>query len=54
MIAMERERIQSALAACKGRVSGPSGAATKLGLPPSTLDSRIKALQIDKRRFPVS
>ena len=27
------------------------GAATKLGLPPSTLDSRIKAVQIDKRRF---
>ena len=30
MIAMEKERIEAALAACKGRVSGPSGAATKL------------------------
>jgi len=39
------------LAECKGRVSGASGAAVKLGLPPSTLDSKIRALKIDKRRF---
>jgi len=51
MISQEKDLIEAALAECKGRVSGTSGAAIKLGLPPSTLDSRIRALQIDKRRF---
>ena len=51
MISQEKELIEAALAECKGRVSGSSGAAVKLGLPPSTLDSKIRALQIDKRRF---
>jgi hypothetical protein len=36
---------------CKGRVSGPFGAASRLGVPSSTLESKIKALNIDKRRF---
>jgi formate hydrogenlyase transcriptional activator len=43
--------IEAALAETKGRVSGPSGAAAKLGIPPSTLDSKIKSLNIDKDRF---
>jgi len=47
----EREIIEAALAETKGRVSGPSGAAAKLRIPPSTLETRIKALDIDKRRF---
>ena len=47
----ELEIIEAALAASRGRVSGPSGAATKLRIPPSTLDHRIKALGIDKSRF---
>jgi formate hydrogenlyase transcriptional activator len=47
----EREIIEAALASSRGRVSGPSGAAVKLRIPPSTLDHRIKALKIDKRRF---
>jgi DNA-binding NtrC family response regulator len=47
----EREIIESALAESRGRVSGPSGAAVKLGMSPSTLEDRIKALKIDKRRF---
>lgn len=51
MISTEKELIEAALAECKGRVSGPSGAATKLGLPSSTLDSKIRVLRIDKRRF---
>lgn len=51
MINQEKELIEAALAECKGRVSGPHGAALKLGLPASTLDSKIRALQIDKRRF---
>jgi formate hydrogenlyase transcriptional activator len=47
----EREQIEAALAETRGRVAGPSGAAAKLGVPLSTLDRRIKALNIDKRRF---
>jgi formate hydrogenlyase transcriptional activator len=47
----ERELIETALSACKGRVSGPSGAAARLGLPRQTLDSKIRALRIDKHRF---
>jgi hypothetical protein len=34
-----------------GRVYGPSGAAAHLGIPRSTLESRIRALKIDKGRF---
>ncbi|HLX61990.1 MAG TPA: sigma 54-interacting transcriptional regulator [Planctomycetota bacterium] len=49
--AREKEMIEAALAASKGRVSGPSGAATELGLSPSTLESKIRALKIDKYRF---
>jgi transcriptional regulator with GAF, ATPase, and Fis domain len=47
----EREIVEAALTASRGRVSGPSGAAVRLGIPPSTLDHRIKALKIDKTRF---
>ena len=51
MTSQEKELIEAALAECKGRVSGPVGAAAKLGMPPSTLDSKIRALKIDKHRF---
>jgi formate hydrogenlyase transcriptional activator len=47
----ERQMIETALAESRGRVSGPTGAAAKLGLHPSTLDSKIRALRIDKHRF---
>ncbi|MPZ20607.1 MAG: GAF domain-containing protein [Luteitalea sp.] len=47
----ERDSIEAALAEAQGRVSGPFGAAAKLGMPSSTLESKIKALNIDKRRF---
>jgi formate hydrogenlyase transcriptional activator len=47
----EREIIEAALAESHGRVSGPSGAAAKLGIPSTTLESKIKALRIDKHRF---
>jgi PAS domain S-box-containing protein len=47
----EREIIEAALAETRGRVSGQSGAAAKLRIPPSTLETRIKALKIDKQRF---
>ena len=47
----EKKAIESALAEAEGQVSGPSGAAAKLGVPPSTLDSKIRALKINKHRF---
>jgi predicted ATPase/transcriptional regulator with GAF, ATPase, and Fis domain len=47
----ERETIEAALAECRARIGGPSGAAAKLGVPPSTLNHRIKALNIEKARF---
>jgi DNA-binding NtrC family response regulator len=47
----EKQIIETALAATRGRVSGPSGAAAKLGIPPSTLDSKIRSLKINKHRF---
>jgi PAS domain S-box-containing protein len=47
----ERERIEAALAESRGRVSGPAGAAVKLGMPSPTLESKIKALKINKHRF---
>ena len=50
----EREMIEAALATTRGRVSGPLGAAEKLGIPASTLETRIKALKIDKLQFKFS
>jgi formate hydrogenlyase transcriptional activator len=47
----ERGIIEGVLVETRGRVWGPSGAAAKLGIPPSTLDHRIKALKINKKQF---
>jgi PAS domain S-box-containing protein len=47
----EREIIETALAECNGRVAGPKGAAAKLGIPRSTLDSKIIQLKIRKHKF---
>jgi formate hydrogenlyase transcriptional activator len=49
----EKEMIEAALAESAGRVSGPGGAATKLGLPRPTLDAKIRRLGINKYRFKV-
>ena len=49
----EREMIEAALAESRGRISGPSGAAARLGIPRQTLDSKIATLQISKVRFKV-
>jgi transcriptional regulator with GAF, ATPase, and Fis domain len=49
--AEERALIEAALRECRGRVSGPSGAAARLGVPGTTLESKIKALKIDKNGF---
>jgi transcriptional regulator with GAF, ATPase, and Fis domain len=47
----ERKIIETALAESKGKVSGPEGAAAKLGIPRSTLETKIKQLGIKKHRF---
>jgi transcriptional regulator with GAF, ATPase, and Fis domain len=49
--AREKVIIEAALRECGGRVSGPSGAAARLGIPGTTLESKIKALKINKNRF---
>ncbi len=47
----EREIIEAALEESRGRISGPSGAAGKLGMPRTTLESKIKNLRINKHQF---
>jgi PAS domain S-box-containing protein len=47
----EKEIIEAALHESRGRVSGPSGAASKLGIHRSTLESKILSLKINKFRF---
>ena len=47
----ERQQIEEALAASRGRVYGVEGAAELLGVPPSTLEARIRRLGIDKHAF---
>jgi formate hydrogenlyase transcriptional activator len=47
----EREMITTALEESRGRISGPSGAAGKLGMPRTTLESKIKSLRINKHQF---
>jgi formate hydrogenlyase transcriptional activator len=49
--AAERRQIEEALRVAFGRVSGVHGAAEALGVPPSTLESRIRRLGIDKYVF---
>jgi formate hydrogenlyase transcriptional activator len=44
----EVEMIEAALAECHGRISGPSGAAGKLGIPRQTLESKLRRLGINK------
>jgi DNA-binding NtrC family response regulator len=47
----ERQMIEAAVAVTRGRIAGPKGAASKLGIPRQTLDSKITALGIDKHRY---
>jgi len=51
LLAHEKEAIESALAQSQGRISGPAGAAAKLGIPDSTLDAKIKRLGIHKQQY---
>ena len=47
----EREFIERALAETEGKVSGPLGAASKLGMSPSALEYKIRLLKINKHQF---
>ncbi|MGH9442732.1 MAG: sigma 54-interacting transcriptional regulator [Thermoanaerobaculia bacterium] len=47
----EKRMIEAMLAQTRGRVSGPSGAAARLQIPSTTLESKIRKLRIDKYRF---
>jgi formate hydrogenlyase transcriptional activator len=49
--AQEKRLIEDALEVCQGRVSGARGAAQRLGIPPATLDNKIRLYHIDKMRF---
>lgn len=49
--AEEKAIIETALRECGGRVYGPAGAAARLGMPRTTLESKIKALKINKNLF---
>jgi formate hydrogenlyase transcriptional activator len=51
LLAQEKKMIEEALKESRGRVFGPTGAAAKLGIPRSTLESKIKSLKINKNRF---
>jgi len=50
-VTQERRIIERALEESRGKVSGPAGAAVKLGIPASTLESRIRSLRINKYSF---
>jgi formate hydrogenlyase transcriptional activator len=51
LLVQEKDMIEAALQDTRGRVSGPTGAAVKLGIPRSTLESKIRLLKINKNRF---
>ncbi len=51
LLVQEKNMIEAALKDTGGRVSGPTGAAVKLGIPRSTLESKIRSLNINKNRF---
>jgi PAS domain S-box-containing protein len=54
LLAQEKEMIEAALKESRGRIFGPTGAAAKLGIPRSTLESKIRSLKINKNRFKTS
>jgi len=47
----EKDMIETALKDTGGRVAGPTGAAVKLGMPRSTMESKIRSLKINKNRY---
>jgi formate hydrogenlyase transcriptional activator len=51
IVNQEKQIIEAALEESRGRISGPSGAAGKLGIPRTTLEYKIKSLRINKHQF---
>jgi len=51
LAAQEKEMIEAALSESRGQVFGPSGAAAILGMPRSTVESKIRSLKINKNKF---
>jgi DNA-binding NtrC family response regulator len=51
LLVQEKDMIEAALKESRGRIFGPKGAAAKLGIPRSTLESKIRSLEINKNRF---
>jgi formate hydrogenlyase transcriptional activator len=54
LVEHEKEMIEAALRETDGVIAGPSGAATKLGIPRQTLESKIRKLRINRHRFKTS
>lgn len=54
LVEREKEMIETALRETQGQISGPTGAATKLGIPRQTLESKIRKLRINRHRFKTS
>jgi formate hydrogenlyase transcriptional activator len=54
LVEREKEMIETALREAQGQISGPTGAATKLGIPRQTLESKIRKLRINRHRFKTS
>jgi DNA-binding NtrC family response regulator len=51
LLALEKEMIEAALVRSQGRISGPAGAAAKLGIPDSTFEAKIRRMGIDRFWF---
>src|SRR6185295_6095973 len=51
LVELEKEMIEAALRETHGLISGPAGAATRLGMPRQTLESKIRKLRINRHRF---
>ena len=51
LLVQEKDMIEAALKESRGRIFGPNGAAAKLGIPRSTLESKIRSLKINKNRY---
>ena len=51
LLVQEKKIIEAALAASNGKIAGANGAAAKLGIPPSTLDSKMRHLKIRRAQF---
>jgi formate hydrogenlyase transcriptional activator len=51
LVEREREMLEAALREAEGVIGGPRGAASKLGIPRQTLESKIRKLGINRHAF---